>query len=124
MDRHLSAHAWQQRLARVTTIDDDLHRNTLAHFGEVATGVVRRREQRELTGCRAYDLADVTGVARTAVCIHVDIHKLPNSHVFNCTFIHVGGDFHATRVGLLDQCQLGGNDLTDHTGYLDDDPIE
>src|SRR6266571_7619601 len=99
MDHHLSAHARQQRLAGVTIEGDD-HRNTLTHLGEIATAVVLRREQRELTGCRAHDLADVTFEAGTAVCIDMDIHKLANRDVFNRTFIHVGDDVYTTWVSF------------------------
>src|SRR2546425_1536245 len=111
MDRHFSTHARQQRETWVA-IELDVHRDTLAHFSEVATGVVLRRKQRELTGSCAYDLVDMTREHHTAVRIHMDIYKLPNGDVINGTFIHVGGDLDTARIALLGYCYSGTNALT------------
>src|SRR5712692_954611 len=123
MDRHFGTHAWQQHETWVA-IELDVHRDTLAHFGEVATGVVLRRKQRELTGCRAYDLVDMTCERRSAVRIHMNIYKLPKSDVINGTFIHEGRDLDSARIDLLGYYYSGTNGLTDCPRNLNDDPRE
>src|SRR5215471_9435351 len=57
MDSHFSTHAGKQREALVI-INNDGHRDALAHFGEVAAAVVLRWKQRKCTGCCAYNLID------------------------------------------------------------------
>src|SRR5215469_4241789 len=75
VDRHFGAHA-RYEVFPASTVQRDEHRNPLADFGEIPTGIILGRQERKLASSSPHDLLHVPAKAGAAVGVNRDIHAL------------------------------------------------
>src|SRR5712692_5715713 len=129
MDRHFGAHPRHEILPS-SAIERDEHRNALADFGEIPTGIVLGRQERELASSGLHDLLHMPTQAGATVSIDRDIHALAIRDVVDGSFSDIGDDADPAQIGHLhdgesrrDSLASDGRNLydgaTDWTGNID-----
>src|SRR5712692_1910501 len=123
VDRHFGAHP-RDEILPTSAIERDEHGNALADFGEIPTGIVLGRQERELASSGLHDLLHMPAQAGATVRIDRDIHALAIREVVNGSFSDIGDDVDLAQIGHLNDGQARGESLASDGRNLYDEDTE